>query len=277
MVRISPTWKGFVMQGQRAGKTKETTREQTTPTLVKSGDTDKLFAEAEDMRLDFRFDTRTAAVFDDMVSRSVPFYEEIQRMTCELSAEFAQPGTNLYDLGCATGTTFMTLDAAVDPSVRFVGIDNSSDMLAKATRKLSELRPGRTYDLIEADLHSQFLIENASVVLLVLTLQFVRPLYRDKLVRRVADAIPENGALILVEKLTSSHTLLNRLFIKHYYDYKKRNGYSEVEIAQKREALENVLIPYRPEENAEMLLEAGFRHCEEFFRWYNFCGIVAVK
>jgi len=118
---------------------------------------------------------------------------------------------------------------------------------------------------------------NASVVLLVLTLQFVRPLYRDKLVRRIADAVPENGALILVEKLTSSHTLLNRLFIKYYYDYKKRNGYSEVEIAQKREALENVLIPYRPEENAEMLMEAGFRHCEEFFRWYNFCGIVAVK
>lgn len=118
---------------------------------------------------------------------------------------------------------------------------------------------------------------NASGVLLVLTLQFVRPLYRDKLVRRIADAIPENGALILVEKLTSSHTLLNRLFIKYYYDYKKRNGYSEVEIAQKREALENVLIPYRPEENTAMLMEAGFRHCEEFFRWYNFCGIVAVK
>jgi len=277
MVRVEARQKGIAMQRQQAGKTEESKVEQTTPTLVKSGDTDKLFAEAEDMRLDFKFDGKTAAVFDDMVSRSVPFYEEIQRMTCELSAEFAQPGTSLYDLGCATGTTFLMLDDKVDPSVRFVGIDNSADMLAKAGKKMAELPSGRKYDLIEADLHSQFPIANASVVLLVLTLQFVRPLYRDKLVRRIADAVPENGALILVEKLTSSHTLLNRLFIKYYYDYKKRNGYSEVEIAQKREALENVLIPYRPEENTEMLMEAGFRHCEEFFRWYNFCGIVAVK
>jgi tRNA (cmo5U34)-methyltransferase len=262
---------------QQVKKSPQATTESSRPLLVKSGDADKLFAEAEDMRLDFKFDGKTAAVFDDMVTRSVPFYDEIQRMTCELSADFTQPGTNLYDLGCATGTTFMMLDDKVDPSVRFVGIDNSSDMLGKAEKKMARLASGRNFDLVEADLHSQFLMANASVVLLVLTLQFVRPLYRDKLVQRIADAMPENGALILVEKLTSSHTMLNRLFIKYYYDYKKRNGYSEVEIAQKREALENVLIPYRPEENALMLKEAGFRHCEEFFRWYNFCGMVAVK
>ena len=233
---------------------------------VRTGDEDKLFAAARDMAADFRFDDKTAAVFDDMVSRSVPYYDEIQRMTTELCADFAQPGTNLYDLGCATGTTFMLLDDLVDPDVRFVGVNNSADMLDQARGKLSGLSSGRQFDLIEADLHSPFGMENASVVLLVLTLQFVRPLCRDKLIRRVADAIPENGALILVEKLTSSHTMLNRLFIKYYYDYKKRNGYSEVEIAQKREALENVLIPYRPEENHEMLQEVGFRHCEEFFR-----------
>jgi len=244
---------------------------------VRTGDEDKLFAAARDMAADFRFDDKTAAVFDDMVSRSVPYYDEIQRMTTELCADFAQPGTNLYDLGCATGTTFMLLDDLVDPDVRFVGVDNSADMLDQARGKLSGLSSGRQFDLIEADLHSPFGMENASVVLLVLTLQFVRPLCRDKLIRRVVDAIPENGALILVEKLTSSHTMLNRLFIKYYYDYKKRNGYSEVEIAQKREALENVLIPYRPEENHEMLQEVGFRHCEEFFRWYNFAGFVAVK
>lgn len=249
----------------------------TVPKLVKAGGTDAIFAEARDMAADFRFDGKTAAVFDDMVTRSVPFYDEIQRMVTELTADFAQPGTNLYDLGCATGTTFVLLDDMVDPQVRFVGIDNSDDMLGKARKKLNALDSGRPFELINADLHSQFSMENASVVLLVLTLQFMRPLYRDKLMRRIADAMPENGALILVEKLTSSHTLLNRLFIKYYYDYKKRNGYSEVEIAQKREALENVLIPYRIEENHEMLREAGFRHSEEFFRWYNFCGMVAVK
>lgn len=251
--------------------------ESVKPTLSMVGAEDKLFAAARDMSEDFRFDTKTAVVFDDMVSRSVPFYNEIQRMTTELCADFAQPGSNLYDLGCATGTTLMMLDEYLDPDIRFVGVDNSADMLDQARGKLNGLASARRFDLIEADLHSGFEMENASVVLLVLTLQFVRPLYRDKLMRRIASAIPENGALILVEKLTSSHTMLNRLFIKYYYDYKKRNGYSEVEIAQKREALENVLIPYRPEENHTLLRDVGFRHCEEFFRWYNFAGFVAVK
>ena len=247
------------------------------PVPIKITREDRLFAEAREMATDFRFDEKTAVVFDDMVARSVPFYDEIQRMTAELCVDFAQSGANLYDLGCATGTTFLLLDDMIAPDVRFVGVDNSGDMLSEARQKLDNLASGRRVDLVEADLHSPFEMENASVVLLVLTLQFVRPLYREKLVRRIAGAIPENGALILVEKLTSGHTMLNRLFINYYYGYKKRNGYSEVEIAQKREALENVLIPYRVEENHALLHEAGFRHVEEFFRWYNFCGTVAVK
>lgn len=258
-------------------ESKEKTSETGKSKLSLIGGEDKLFAAARDLSEDFRFDDKTAGVFDDMVSRSVPYYDEFQRMTTELCADFAQPGTNLYDLGCATGTTLVMLDEHIDPDVRFVGVDNSKDMLDQARGKLGGLASERRFDLIEADLHNDFKMENSSVVLLVLTLQFVRPLYRDKLMKRIADALPENGALILVEKLTSSHTLLNRLFIKYYYDYKKRNGYSEVEIAQKREALENVLIPYRPEENHAMLREVGFRHCEEFFRWYNFAGFVAVK
>lgn len=144
--------------------------------LVKDSDTDAIFAEARDMAADFRFDNKTAAVFDDMVTRSVPFHGEIQRMVTELAADFAQPGTNLYDLGCATGTSFVLLD-------------NSDEMLGKARKKLNALDSGRPFELINADLHSQFTIENASVVLLVLTLQFVRPLYRDKLIRRVVDAL----------------------------------------------------------------------------------------
>lgn len=247
------------------------------PLPVKTSGEDRLFAEVRDTASDFRFDEKTAAVFDDMVSRSVPFYDEIQRMTTELCADFAQPGTNLYDLGCATGTTFLRLDGLIAPDVRFVGIDSSAEMLEEARQKLKTLASGRHVDLVQADLHSPFKMENASVVLLVLTLQFVRPLYREKLIRRIADAVPENGALILVEKLTSGHTMLNRLFIDYYYAYKKRNGYSEVEISQKREALENVLIPYRIEENHTLLYDAGFRHVEEFFRWYNFGGTIAVK
>lgn len=238
---------------------------------------DQLFAEPAARPTDFAFDSRTAGVFDDMVDRSVPFYAEMQRMTGELAADFAVPGTNLYDLGCATGTTLAALEPLVDPSVRFVGVDNSPQMLDKAREKLGRLPSARRRDLVLADLHELPGVENASVVILTLTLQFVRPLHRERLVQRVCEGTREQGCLILIEKLTESDTLFNRLFIKYYYDMKRRHGYSELEIAQKREALENVLIPYRPEENRDLLMNAGYSRCQVFFRWYNFCGMIAVK
>lgn len=226
---------------------------------------------------DFAFNANVAAVFDDMVSRSVPFYEEIQRMTCELAGDFARPGTNLYDIGCSTATTLLALDGAVDPAVKFVGIDNSPDMLAKARQKMEAAAPARPIEFVTADLNEGLYLENASVITMLLTLQFVRPLYRERVMKTIFGGLNDQGCLILVEKLTSEDTIFNRLFIDHYYDYKRRNGYSEMEIAKKREALENVLIPYRLEENTELLKWAGFRRVESFFRWYNFCGLVAVK
>jgi tRNA (cmo5U34)-methyltransferase len=120
-------------------------------------------------------------------------------------------------------------------------------------------------------------INNASLVLMVLTLQFIRPLYRDKLIGSIHAGLNENGALILVEKVLGEDSLFNRLFIEHYYEFKMRNGYSEMEISQKREALENVLVPYKLMENREMLLRAHFRYVDVFFKWYNFCGLIAVK
>ncbi len=239
---------------------------------------DRIFADRRDLITDFAFDEKTASVFDDMVSRSVPFYHEIQRMVSEIAADFAAPGTRLYDLGCATGTTMLAMDASVDPSVTFVGVDNSSEMLKEAERKLARLDSKRPYELVEADIDAYSSeIDATSVVLMVLTLQFIRPLRRQRVIQKICERLRPNGCLILVEKLSLSSTLLNRLFIKYYYEMKRRNGYSDVEISQKREALENVLVPYRPEENRDMLRDAGFSQIEEFFRWYNFCGIIAVK
>jgi tRNA (cmo5U34)-methyltransferase len=238
---------------------------------------DQIFAEPAARPRDFKFDSRTAGVFDDMVSRSVPFYDEIQRMTGELAADFAAPGTNLYDLGCSTATTLIALEPLVDPTVRFIGVDNSREMLAKAREKLDQLPTSRERDLIHTDLHELQSVENASVVILTLTLQFVRPLHRERLIRTICKGTNDQGCLVLVEKLTESDTLFNRLFIKYYYDMKRRNGYSELEISQKREALENVLIPYRLEENRALLLDAGYSKTQIFFQWYNFCGMIAVK
>jgi tRNA (cmo5U34)-methyltransferase len=237
---------------------------------------DDIFAQPRSST-DFQFGQETAVVFDDMVSRSVPFYHEIQRMTSEIAAEFAVDGTSLYDLGCATGTTLLALDPVVAPSVRFVGVDNSPDMLAKAREKLARTNTQRSFELVEADLERGLHVMNASVVIINLTLQFVRPLYRTKVIGDIVDGLNNQGCLILVEKLTTADTLFNRLFIKYYYDMKRRHGYSDLEISRKREALENVLIPYRLEENVELLQSAGLKHVEVFFRWYNFCGILAAK
>jgi len=237
---------------------------------------DQIFAERTEAG-DFRFDLKTVAVFDDMVDRSVPFYGEIQRMIGEIATDFAVDGTNLYDLGCSTATTLLVLDPLISPGVRFVGIDNSQEMLDEARRKLALGNVTRPHELIAADLHQGPRLENASVVILNLTLQFIRPLYRDKLIASIAGGTNDKGCLILVEKLTVSDSLLNRLFIKYYYGLKRRSGYSDLEISQKREALENVLIPYRLDENVDMLRSAGFRSVEVFFRWYNFCGMLAVR
>jgi len=112
---------------------------------------------------------------------------------------------------------------------------------------------------------------------MVLTLQFIRPLYRESLIRSIYEGLGDNGCVILVEKVLAEDSTFNRLFIQHYYEMKRRNGYSDLEIAQKREALENVLVPYRLEENRTLLRKQGFQQVDVFFKWYNFCGIVARK
>jgi tRNA (cmo5U34)-methyltransferase len=248
-----------------------------TATATGEGAVDRIFADEKSRALDFKFGAETATVFDDMVSRSVPFYDEIQRMVCELAADFAVAGSSVCDLGCSTGTTLLALNDVIDPGARFVGVDNSEEMLAKAKAKLAPAERKRRLDLVCADLNDCHAVEDASVVTMILTLQFVRPLYRERILQHIYDELRHDGCLILVEKVTGAHTLLNRLFIEHYYDYKRRMGYSDLEISQKREALENVLIPYRYEENRDLLLETGFIHVEEFFRYYNFCGMIAVK
>ena len=245
----------------------------------KLGGKDALFGEERKRIDDFDFGEKTAAVFDDMLDRSVPFYQEIQRMVAELAVDFVEDGTSVYDLGCSTATTFLHIDRQLSPEVqaKFVGLDYSQEMLDKAAQKLKSAEFRHPYELRHTDLNAGVEIANASVVLLVLTLQFVRPLYRERIVRSIYEGLTDNGCVILVEKVLGENSTFNRLFINHYYELKRRNGYSELEIAQKREALENVLVPYRLEENKELLRGQGFRHVDVFFKWYNFTAIVAMK
>jgi tRNA (cmo5U34)-methyltransferase len=240
-------------------------------------DKDRVFTEEFTKSSDFKFGTAVANVFDDMVNRSVPFYGEIQRMIAELAADFAKEGTDVYDLGCATGTTLVGMDSAIAKNIRFIGIDDSPEMLEKCRKKIQHAGFKRPVELRVADLNGSTHIENASVTVCCLTLQFVRPIYRGKLLKSIYDGLISGGKLILVEKILTENQQFNADFIKHYYNYKRRNQYSELEIAKKREALENILIPYKLSENETLLKEAGFTHTEVFFKWYNFCGLIAHK
>ena len=241
---------------------------------------DNIFAAETRAVGDFNFGEEVAEVFDDMLDRSIPLYREQQRMIGEIAAEFAEDGSVVYDLGCSTGITLETLRAALSAAgkqVRLVGVDYSEPMLERARKRFAAIAVHDWPHFVHADLNHGCVIENASVVVLNLTLQFVRPLYRDKLIRLIVDGLNENGCLILMEKVLSKDSLLNRMFIKYYYDMKRHNGYSETEINAKREALENVMIPYRIDENVELLKRNGFAEVDVFFKWYNFAGMVAIK
>jgi len=239
--------------------------------------TDIIFKTKIERSTDFTFDKKVTKVFDDMVVRSVPFYLEVQRMMAELAKDYAKPNTNVYDLGCSTGTTFIALDKTLDKSIGFSGIDNSDEMLSQCRKNLESAGVSRKLELLTADLNGPIEIKNASVVILSLTLQFVRPPKREKLLRSIYKQLNPGGCIILFEKVLGEESEFNRQFIKYYYNYKRRNNYNDMEIAQKREALENVLIPYKISEDFEILKDIGFHSIEAFFKWYNFSGIVALK
>jgi tRNA (cmo5U34)-methyltransferase len=241
---------------------------------------DQIFANPLKRIDDFDFGRKTAEVFDDMLHRSVPMYDDAQRMVGALVNDFVKEGSRIYDLGCSTCASFQAISGALDGKVRgisFVGVDSSPEMLGRARANLEATQFPYPYELRVADLNAPIEIQGASVVLLILTLQFIRPLYRDELLRAIHRGLDENGCLIVVEKVLGNDSTFNRLFIEHYYEFKRANGYSDLEISQKREALENVLVPYRLDENRELLKRAGFRAHDVFFKWFNFCGLVAMK
>ncbi|MEJ7768634.1 MAG: methyltransferase domain-containing protein, partial [Chitinophagaceae bacterium] len=176
---------------------------------------DEFFKEELSKPSDFKFSSKVAKVFDDMVNRSVPFYEEMQRMIAEIAADHSATGTNVYDLGCSTGTSLMMMDQTVARDIRFVGIDDSPEMLTKCDSKLQEAGFNRPYSLEVADLNAGINIQNASVVLLCLTLQFVRPLFREKLLKSIIEGMTPGGILIIVEKILAEDSIFNRDFIKY--------------------------------------------------------------
>jgi tRNA (cmo5U34)-methyltransferase len=241
---------------------------------------DQLFRATAARVTDFEFNEEVAQVFDDMLVRSIPMYLEQQRMIQDLASKFWSPGTSIYDLGCSTATTLCNIGRAIKKPCRLVGFDNSRPMLKQAQAKIRKERLGDRVSVQYADLNGELeevRLESASVVTMCWTLQFVRPLNRDRVIRWIYNSLVAGGALIVAEKILTNSSHTNRYFIELYYKFKKQNKYSSDEIRRKREALENVLVPYRTDENLELFRRNGFEVVETFFQWYNFAGYLCMK
>ena len=241
---------------------------------------DQIFLNSEKGTGTFEFNAEVAEVFDDMLERSIPFYSEQQAMIRSLCRNLLVPGTKVYDLGFSTATTLIGLSRELPASARLVGYDNSVPMLKRAKKNVEENHFQERIDLRHGDLNgqlSELSLENAGVVTMCWTLQFVRPLKRDNLIRWIYDALADDGVLIVTEKILTNSGHMNRFFIDLYYEFKRRRGYADAEIVRKREALENVLIPYRLDENVELFRRNGFDLVETFFQWFNFAGFLCVK
>lgn len=233
---------------------------------------DKVFK--KEPKKQFEFDEIVASVFDDMVNRSIPHYAEVLSICADFALMHLKQDSTLLDLGTSTGAMLIEIAKKAKIPLKLYGIDNAASMLQKAQNKLNAY--GMDARLICGDiLEVEF--PKSDCVVANYTLQFVRPLLREELVKKIYDSLNKGGIFLLSEKVISGHKELDFKMIQYYLAYKKAQGYSDFEIAKKREALENVLIPFSLKENENILKKAGFSHIETIFRWVNFATILAIK
>jgi tRNA (cmo5U34)-methyltransferase len=239
---------------------------------------DELY-KSKDHAEDFAFTSDVANVFDDMLNRSVPFYSEVQRMVVELGSLFLAGEGALYDVGCSTANTLLGFANNVDADkpIRFFGIEPAAAMREKAESKLIASGQQDRVKILSDPIEKFDRLDDARVIVMLYTLQFVRPIYRAQVLRMYYDSLQVGGCLLLGEKILADNSMLSRTYVDLYHDYKRRSGYTDTEIAKKREELENVLLPYRDSENIEMLHQVGFTSVDHVFRWYNFTLYIALK
>jgi len=248
---------------------------------VLAGGVDQVFKRRQHEIKAFEFNQTVADVFDDMVSRSVPFYNEIHRLITDYSNYFTHHDRQnlIWDLGCSTGTTIGILENHLKSNhknCRFVGVDNSKAMTEKAQEKLSRLKVTNA-KVICANIEDVEIDPNVDMIIMNYTLQFIREDLRPLILEKIFRSLRPGGVFILSEKINTNDSTFHQLITDLYYDYKRREGYSELEISQKREALENVLVPLTPNQQIKLLNDAGFNHVEQAFRWYNFTSYIALK
>ena len=246
---------------------------------------DRIYVENQGALGDFAFDEAVARVFPDMIKRSVPGYTTIIPMIGVISEHYAQDNSHLYDLGCSLGASLLAMRHGVKANdCKVIGIDNAQAMLEQCQTYVDKdsVDQGSTngksptpVELHHGDI-TDFDYQRASVVTLNFTLQFIEPEKRPLLIQRLYDAMLPGGALILSEKICfegQEQSLQEQL----HWDFKRANGYSELEISQKRSALENVLLPETAQDHIDRLKQAGFTQASQWYQCFNFTSFIAIK
>jgi tRNA (cmo5U34)-methyltransferase len=238
---------------------------------------DAIYASPQEHIVDFAFDERVASVFPDMIRRSVPGYGDIIALLGLFAEQYAQAGSNLYDLGCSLGAATLSLRRRITaPDCRIVAVDNAEAMVDRCRENIAadlSPTPVEVHCVDIRDVH----ISNASVVVLNFTLQFLPPKERLALLHRIHQGLLPGGVLVLSEKTRFADEPSQQFQEAMHLAFKRANGYSAMEISQKRQALENVLIPETLEQHRERLLEVGFSRVEPWFQAFNFASIAAFK
>jgi len=245
---------------------------------------DKLFTQIDPQIGEFSFDENVARVFDDMISRSVPLYADVQRSVPVIAGLIDHDPIKVIDLGCSTGTSLIHLARALpDRNLELIGVDNSQAMLAKLNEKLNLLGQSDS----DAQLFEQisvyhddirtFEFSDASIVLMNYTLQFIDVESRLEVLKRIGGSLKHDGMMLVSEKVIHQQPKMDDALVSLYFEFKRRQGYSELEISRKRDALENVLKPLTVEQNMEIFRAAGFDRVEVLLKWFNFATFACYK
>lgn len=225
----------------------------------------------------FKFDNKVATVFGDMIRRSVPGYKEVISSIQQFASQFVQSNTNCYDLGCSLGAASLAMSQGnKNADVKIIAIDNSAEMLKHCQSNIEAFKHRTPVELLNDNIEN-VIIDNASMVVLNYTLQFIDVENREKILSRIYKGLNPGGIIVLSEKIIFEDGQINDLMVECHHQFKRENGYSELEISQKRNALENVLVPETLHSHLNRLKRVGFDKISCYQQQLNFVSIIAIK
>lgn len=238
---------------------------------------DKLYATKKSSLSKFSFNEQVVDVFPDMINRSVPGYQNMVAGIGKIASLLCNETPIIYDLGCSLGNVSLSIaKATIQKKPHIIGVDNSQAMIARCQQHIDAFSFGNCISLLEADL-VRFSLKPCDMAVLHFTLQFVALEKRQSILNEIFSKLSTNGVLVLSEKVSISDNVLDQTLVDLHHEFKRENGYSDLEISQKRSALEDVMILDTIETHKGRLMEAGFSKVSVWYQHYNFLSIIAIK